>query len=212
MKLCFIDVETTGLYHNSAIVQVAGIIRIKGKISRTFDIRMRPRPGDVITVNKDFNLGKKTVSQEEGFLEFKSILEEFVNPYDKEDKFHFVAYNAPFDTGHIRNWFKSFNNNYFGSYFFNPSICVMQIAAHKLMSKRIELENFKLMTVAKYFGIRIVESKLHDAVYDIMKTKDLYNRITRKTTRRWRKPTPSRSSMSPKVRYKKARKTGELKK
>lgn len=106
------------------------------------------------------------------------FLDSIVDKYDKNDKIYFIAYNAKFDSDFIRQLFIQNGNNYYGSYFFNPVIDVMQIAAFKLMNKK-KPENFKLSTVCKHFGLRINESKLHNALYDITLTKDLYNILRR---------------------------------
>lgn len=42
---------------------------------------------------------------------------------------------------------------------------------------KFDMENFKLMTVAKTMGIEIDENKLHDATYDIELTRDIFYRI-----------------------------------
>ena len=41
-----------------------------------------------------------------------------------------------------------------------------------------EMENFKLMTVARFLGIEVDESQLHDALYDVKLTKEIYIRCT----------------------------------
>lgn len=46
-----------------------------------------------------------------------------------------------------------------------------------LMGVRNDMENFKLMTVARTMGIEIDENKLHDATYDIELTRDIFYRI-----------------------------------
>jgi DNA polymerase-3 subunit epsilon len=40
------------------------------------------------------------------------------------------------------------------------------------------MENFKLMTVARTLGIEVDESQLHDALYDVKLTKEIYERCT----------------------------------
>jgi DNA polymerase-3 subunit epsilon len=50
----------------------------------------------------------------------------------------------------------------------------MVLAAFKLKTERTNLENFQLKTVAKYLGIEVDESRLHDAQYDIYLTYELY--------------------------------------
>lgn len=38
--------------------------------------------------------------------------------------------------------------------------------------------NFKLATVSKALGIEVDDSKLHDAEYDILLTRQIYNLVT----------------------------------
>jgi DNA polymerase-3 subunit epsilon len=59
------------------------------------------------------------------------------------------------------------NDVYFGSWFWSDSIDVMVMASFKLRKVRHELVDFKQSTVAKFLGIEIDETKLHDAKYDI---------------------------------------------
>ncbi len=53
----------------------------------------------------------------------------------------------------------------------------MVLASNKLKNERHKLENFKLSTVAKYLGVNVDETKLHDAYYDIYLTKEVYRLI-----------------------------------
>jgi hypothetical protein len=95
-------------------------------------------------------------------------------------KFHFVAYNAVFDAKHLRAWFEKNNDVYFGSWFFHPPIDVMGLAAVVLMNKRSSLPDFKLVTVAKVLGVKVDETKLHDAAYDIRLTREMYQILLEK--------------------------------
>lgn len=42
------------------------------------------------------------------------------------------------------------------------------------------MENFQLRSVAKYLGIEVDETKLHDAKYDIYLTLEIYKIVTQK--------------------------------
>ena len=48
------------------------------------------------------------------------------------------------------------------------------MAALKCINSRYEFKNFKLITVAKAAGIEIDPNKLHDAMYDVNITKELF--------------------------------------
>lgn len=165
MKLCFLDIETTGLDHKkNRIWQIAGVIRINGKIKERFNIENKKYESDVY---HNFVSG---------------VLRNNVNRFDKNDKMFFIAYNSRFDENFIRSMFDRNNNKFYGSYFYNPSIDVMQMGATYFL-KRPKIkrpDNFKLMTLSEYFGIKVKEDKLHDASYDAEITRALYNKLIKK--------------------------------
>lgn len=154
-KEFFIDIETTGLYpEKDSINQLAYIYRENGKIIRKADLK-----GDNIYPRLIVDLAS------------------FVDKYNKQDKMYFIAYNAQFDNSFVREMFLQQNDKFYGSYFFSPHICVMQLAAFKFMRKQLRPESFKLADVCKYFKINVDDTKLHDGMYDITLTKDLYNKL-----------------------------------
>lgn len=69
-------------------------------------------------------------------------------------------------------------DNYFGSWFWSDAIDVMVLAAQALMEQRPMMKDFKLRTVAEQLGIVIEEERLHDAMYDIYLTHEIYKRLT----------------------------------
>ena len=186
MKLIFIDVETTGLeYPDSGLIQLSGVIEIEGEIKASFDHRIRPFPADVVS---DEALSVNGLTHEEiagyedprvVFDRFISLLGQFVDRYDRSDKFHLVAYNAPFDSEHIRAWFEKNKNRFYGSWFWHPPIDVMGMAAVAAMASRSRLNNFKLTTVARALGLHVEESLAHDALYDIRLTRSVFQVLVR---------------------------------
>lgn len=163
MKICFIDTETTGLNpEKDRIWQISGCVRENGKILTTFDI-----------INKK--------SEKDLYYKFKDVLNKSVNRFKKEDKMFFVAYNAKFDNDFIRAMFERNEDKFFGSYFFTPYICLMNMTARYFMknSRKIRPDNFKLGSVCRYFKIRVNDNKLHDGLYDIELGRKLYNKLTK---------------------------------
>lgn len=154
-KEIFLDLETNQSLdpYTGLITQIGLIYKINGKVKEELFIN-----------NNIYN-------------NLVSCLDKVVDRYDKEDKAYFIAYNSRFDEDFIRQLFLKNNNKYYGSYFYNPSIDIMQMAAFKLMRKNIRPENFKLGTICKHFNINIDETKLHNALYDIQKSKELYNKL-----------------------------------
>lgn len=185
VKLLFLDVETTGIpCPDSGLIQLSGTIEVNGEPRETFDFRIKPFPGDVVS---DEALAVNGVTREElanfqepeaAFQAFVELLGRFVDPFDRTDKFHLVAYNAPFDVQHLRTWFEKNGDQYFGSWFWHPAVDVMGLAVVVLMDRRAAMKDFKLATVAEAMGLHVDDSQVHDAAYDVELTRRLFLRIT----------------------------------
>ena len=103
------------------------------------------------------------------------MIEQYVDPYDSKDKFTFVAYNASFDYGFVRQWFVDHNDKYFGSFFHKYPIDVPTFVMEHLTrtGEIYKISNLKLETVAEFYGCT-PEGKLHDARTDIILARDVY--------------------------------------
>jgi DNA polymerase-3 subunit epsilon len=183
-KLCFIDTETTGLDRNKDnIFQISAKItdpkanEILDEINLTFvphslenyEIEALEKTGYTIEQLSSFPL-----SSPDAFKQFTDWLATHVNRFDRKDKLQFLAYNAPFDSEFVRQWFLKNNDNYFGSFFWNPAICVMQASAWFVQSVRGSFPNFKLATICECAELGWDEDSAHDANYDVTKTVELY--------------------------------------
>lgn len=186
MKQLFYDLETTGtMYWRNGIHQFSGMVVIDGEIKETFNYKVCPNPKADITEEalQVAGVSKEEILQyppmQEVYSEFVQMLGKYVDKYDKTDKFFLCGYNnASFDNQFLRAWFVQNGDNYFGSWFWSSAIDVMVLATQALMEMRSRMLNFKLCTVAQTFGIKIEEEKLHDAMYDIYLTYEVYKRIT----------------------------------
>lgn len=153
MKQVFVDVETTGLDPQTCHITELGIIyRKNGKIVKRVCYKNNIRQNA------------------------EKFLSSIIDPYNAKDKAYFLAYNAKFDADFMRELFKGGNLN-FGNFFYNMPVDIMQLAAYKFMQKGIVPENFKLSTVARTVGIKVIEDKLHGAAYDIDIAKQLFNKL-----------------------------------
>lgn len=185
-KLFYYDLETTGVdYKNNAIHQLSAYIEIDGIVLETLNLHIKPFDGAKIdtTALKVGNVKtsdlERYVAQEEQFKYFKKVLLEYVDKFNKRDKFHLVGYNNRyFDDRFLRAWFERNGDQYFGSWFWADSLDVMVLASQYLISQRPTMVNFKLSTVAKTLHIDVDESKLHDGLYDVELTRQIYNVIT----------------------------------
>lgn len=192
VKLCFIDLETTG---TDPIVN--GVHWISGKIFDVtedgllfpssqlieidkFDLRVRPFAADVVSGDA-IEVSKTTFTQLEEFLEpgavkqtLEMIFAKHVDKFDKFDKMFFVGYNARFDCDFMREFWRKTGDKYFGSWFWFPPIDVMNMAVLQLINKRCSMPDFKLGTVAETLGVKLDKKQLHSALVDIDLTIALY--------------------------------------
>lgn len=186
IKRLFIDTETTGLDPKQhGLVQVAGIVDINGQVEEEFDFTLKPIDGKLfetraLEVNGlDMNVINGYKPSDTVFHLFRQLIKRYIDQYNPKDKFTFLAYNAPFDVGFIRQWFLDHNDKYYGSVFFRYPIDVASIAMEALIDKRHEMPNDKLETVMKYFDVS-AEGKLHDARTDIIATREVYYKALKK--------------------------------
>ena len=189
MKYFFYDCETTGVRHwKNGIWQISGLIEIDGEIKEDFDFLVCPYK-DALIEDEALQVGDVTREQvlsfppmQDVYVKLVTMLGKYVDKFNKRDKFLTVGFNsASFDDAFLRAWFVQNGDKYFGSWFAFPNIDVAVLAGEYLKETRLNMENFKLMTVAKELGIEVDESKLHDANYDNYLTKEIYGIVTKKT-------------------------------
>jgi len=186
IKKFFYDLETTGVDHRqNGIHQIAGCLEIDGEIVETFNWNVAPNPKAKIEA-KALEVGNVTEEQIKAYPEMglifrklKALLTRHCDPYNTKDKIYLVGYNnAHFDDNFFRAWFTQNGDTFFGSWFHAGSLDSMVLASQYLIERRAKMQNFKLMTVAREIGIVVDESKLHDANYDILLTREVYRIVS----------------------------------
>lgn len=187
MKLFFVDLETTGVDRSKhGVHQISGSIVIDGTIVDEFDFKVRPKPSALIdvkaleTCNVTFEQINAYPEMLEVYKKLFDILIKHVDIDDPDDRYFIVGYNCQkFDSGHLASWFQNCNalHVFKKVFWLGSTIDAMILAANHIGNNRKELENFKLATVAKYLGIDVDTSKLHDAEYDIWLTIEVYRRV-----------------------------------
>lgn len=184
-KLLFFDLETTGtMFWRNGIHQIGGIIDIDGEEKERFDIRLAPNPKAQVE-QEALDVGGVTLEQiqsyqpmEDGYRQLVGILSRYVNKFDKKDKMYLVGYNnASFDNQFLRALFTQCGDKYFGSWFYPNCMDVYVMSTPFIMDHQKDMENVKLMSVAKQMGIEVDNDRLHDATYDIELTRDIYYKI-----------------------------------
>jgi DNA polymerase-3 subunit epsilon len=186
MKLFYFDVETTGLSAaKCAIHQLAAIVEVDGEIKEKFNINIKPFEGAMIN-DKSLSIGCVTkecisnyeVDYKQAYNSLKALLETYVDKYDKKDKFFLVGYNnASFDNHFFRAlWLKN-NDKYFASLFHSVPFDCFILSGYRLRNDFAEFGNFKLASTCKLLGIHVDDNKLHDAMYDVELTRELYLKL-----------------------------------
>lgn len=186
-KLCFIDVETSGLTPGvNSILQLAGCIDINREVKESFNWKCAPfegarvDPGALVANNTTYADFEGRISADTCIREFREICGQYVSRFDKRDKMFFVAYNSRFDEDFVRAHFLHIHDKFYGSYFWAPSLCVMQMALQQCINIRQTLPDFKLGTVASHFLKRdVTQDGLHDASTDITITRELFYTLYR---------------------------------
>jgi DNA polymerase-3 subunit epsilon len=174
MKFCFVGIETTGLDPDkNSIYEIYALVEIDGEPKGWFNQTMRPFADDLIDL-KALEARNKTVEEIKKYDVPSTIHEWFVNflgkyvdKFQKEDKFFFVAYNAPFVNQFVRNWFNDVEDNFFGSWFWTPPIDMMTIAGWMLMEDRPNISSFKLPTLCDFLGIPVDKKELNQTDYKV---------------------------------------------
>lgn len=186
IKKLFYDLETTGVdERQNGIHQISGCLEVDGEVVEQFNWNVAPNPKAKITLEALQVCGvteehiKAYEPMEVVFKHFKAMLRRHCDPYDTKDKIYLVGFNnAYFDNKFLRAWFTQNGDSYFGSWFHSGSLDVMVLAGQYLIDRRVKMLNFKLATVAKEVGIYVDESRLHDALYDIELTREVYRIVT----------------------------------
>jgi len=184
-KIFYFDLETTGVRHwKNGIHQISGAIEVDGEIKEYFNIKVQPFK-DALVEDEALAISGITKKDLETYLPFKEgyslitgLLSKYVDKFNKRDKFFLCGYNnASFDNSFFRAFFVQNGDNYFGSWFWSSSIDAMVLASQYLIDKRSEMIDFKQSTVAKFLGIEVDETKLHDAEYDVNLMIQIYKKV-----------------------------------
>lgn len=183
MKLLFLDTETTGLdLIKNGIVQISGIIDIDGEVKEEFDFKCRPFQGKFVT-NEALNVIKKTKDEVLAlpdptvtYKQLLSVMEKYIDRYNKTDKFYLVGQNVKFDYDMMTQWFKDNGNSYFYAYVAYHLIDIITITALFNLAGIIKTQNMKLATIAEHYGIKF---EAHNSMEDIRVTRQIFYKYLR---------------------------------
>jgi DNA polymerase III subunit epsilon len=172
MKTIWIDIESTGIDHNTnTIIELAALYENDTDKSIFHEyILPASRPDDFATIEELTGitweyLELNGITEAEAYKQFTDWIGKRIDKYDKKDKAIFAAYNARFDNDYMRDLFIHNNDNYFGSWFYSAPLDIMGTAILMVRLGYIPVPvNFKNVTICESFGI---EHKVHSAIDDI---------------------------------------------
>lgn len=187
-KLAYLDLETTGLLSwVHGITQIGLILEVDHETVEEVVLNITPPPNKTI---EDLALEVQGIKREDlkdpsrlkyptAFGELTGILDMYVDPMNRKDKFQLIGYNiTKFDEPFLRQFFKDNSNNYFGSYFHFPTFDVMTLVAmffeQQGVYRTAEAPDVTLNTAAKYFNVTERSGNKHDALEDVRITKELF--------------------------------------
>lgn len=182
MKVLWFDTETTGLdpvKHD--IIQIAGMVEINGEVVEEFNIKCQPVNYDTVQ-QEALDVHGISIEQirdyqtsVEGKKEFVSIMDKYINKYDKNDKFTPAGQNVQFDVNMLREWFIKNGERYgSGSYHNYHMIDTACLARIMTFEGALDTTNHKLETLANRYEIKI---DAHDALSDIQATRNVYKSL-----------------------------------
>lgn len=181
-KILWLDIESTGLdKKRNDIIQLGGLIEINGKIEEEIDLTCQPFNYDTIDA-KALEVNKLTIAQIKAFpspqethIKLKKVLEKYIDNYTRgHDKFSPAGFNVGFDVGFLREFFFKNNDAYYNSYFDYHLLNIDSLLYLFDYKGLINLENYRLGTVAKHFGIELDK---HNALSDIKATRQVFYKL-----------------------------------
>jgi DNA polymerase III epsilon subunit-like protein len=175
-NLLFIDVETSGLGDNAAVIEIAAIAYIDGERKHHFQSYVKPHLGCTMDA-KAFEINGINPKQLDSFPLAKDVISSLLEYIDSFGcVFAVSGHNVSFDIKKIRNLF--FRNMHYGSYItrFKPDgVCTFVMAKECFKGKRNKPEGNSLKKLCDYFNI-VLENE-HSALPDIDATIKVYEEL-----------------------------------
>ncbi len=185
-KLLYVDTETTGLdvkIHEPH--QIAIIVEIDGRIQQKEIFYAQPiswetiNPEALSVSHISIDKLKTYPPARTTYAKLRYLFRQYVDPYNRKDKFIAIGYNVGFDITMLNAWYKKLGDNFFFATIDSKKYCdVLEYIKLFIKLGILEpMENNKLTTVCENLGIDIVEA--HNAFFDIQATRKLYIRCNK---------------------------------
>ena len=169
----FIDLETTGLGNNSAVIEIACIPVVDGEIKPHFHSMVRPHEGATLDP-KAFEVTGIDVNEIWTYPDAKDVLDELIKWIDSHETiFSLSGHNISFDRNKLFRFFC--RNGHYSSFITrinNNDHCTLRLSREIFKGKRNKPVDFKLETLCRFFDIEVDVS--HRALADISNTVKVY--------------------------------------
>lgn len=196
----FIDVETTGLGSNAAMIEIACIPYVDGEELPHFHSMIRPHDGATLDP-KAFEVTKIDVNEIWSYPEAKDVLNDLIKWIDTHETiFHLAGHNVKFDRNFLFRFFC--RNDEYGSFitrFNNNDICTLSLSRLLFKGKRNKPVDFKLESLCRYFEISIDVS--HRALEDIQNTIKVFIELEKLTVKKEEQQNPELSYLEKRRKY-----------
>ena len=182
MKILYFDCETTGTNHLlNEIVQFAAIVEIDSIVKEQVNFKCQPTNWEAIDA-KALEVTGLTIEKLKTFEKpeivaknIQNLFNKYIDKYDKTDKFFPAGHNVLFDINFLQSfWIKHLDKYGTGSYQNWQSLDSRVFANFLNVAGKLKVENIKLETLCKYYGIEI---NAHDALSDINATRLLIKKM-----------------------------------
>ena len=176
------DTETTGLDAvKNDIIQLGLIMEVNGVDVEKHDLKCQPFDYSAIKQEALDIHGysvediKKFPPPEEMYNTLLAMLKKYIPEYSRpRQKFYPAGYNLEFDINFLTEFFKKNGDDslvFWQNYRKLDPLSILFVMDYR---GQIRLDNYKLLTVCNYFGIKI---KAHDALSDIEATRKLLYKL-----------------------------------
>lgn len=185
-KILWNDLETGGVDpKTNAVLQIAAVIEIDGKIVDQFESKVQPY-GKKIVEPKALEVTGFTMEQIGLFppapvvyQNFRTFLGKYGQAGNKSERYIMAGYNNQFDCDFLSQWFTDLSGGpyaYWDFLQFSPLDVLPTLRAMRLAGI-FDTPDTKLETMCKHFGIEI---KAHDALSDVLACRELTKKVFRK--------------------------------
>jgi DNA polymerase III subunit epsilon len=196
----FIDVETTGLGSNAAMIEIAAIPYINGEEKPHFHSMIKPHVGCTIDP-RAFEITKIDFKELDKFPSATGVLDEFFKWIDSHETiFNLAGHNVKFDRNHLfRLCCRNGDYGKFITRFSNNDIDTLSISRALFKGKRNKPSSFKLEGLCEYFDIEVGVS--HRALRDIQNTIKLFMELEKIKIVEEEKTNPELSYIEAKTKF-----------